>query len=64
MFPPTLRLITLYLVSTACDSAPPDEGIVRASTIIALAEQIPYRTMPLVEAAANGTDQIDTGRSR
>ena len=27
------------------------EGIVRASTIIALAEQIPYRTMPLVRAA-------------
>jgi DNA-binding Lrp family transcriptional regulator len=28
------------------------EGIVRASTIIALAEQIPYRTLPLVRAAA------------
>jgi DNA-binding Lrp family transcriptional regulator len=28
------------------------EGIGRASTIIALAEQIPYRTMPLVRAAA------------
>ena len=28
------------------------EGIVRASTIIALAEQIPYRTMPLVKAAS------------
>jgi len=28
------------------------EGIVRASTIIALAEQIPYRTLPLVEEAA------------
>ena len=28
------------------------EGIVRASTIIALAEQIPYRTLPLVSAAA------------
>jgi DNA-binding Lrp family transcriptional regulator len=27
-------------------------GIVRASTIIALAEQIPYRTLPLVRAAA------------
>ena len=27
-------------------------GIVRASTIIALAEQIPYRTLPLVQAAA------------
>ena len=27
------------------------EGIVRASTIIALAELIPYRTMPLVKAA-------------
>lgn len=32
------------------------EGIVRASTIIALAEQIPYRTLPLVRAAAAGTD--------
>lgn len=28
------------------------EGIVRASTIIALAEQIPYRTLPLVHSAA------------
>ena len=27
------------------------EGIMRASTIIALAEQIPYRTLPLVKAA-------------
>ena len=27
------------------------EGITRASTIIALAEQIPYRTLPLVHAA-------------
>ena len=27
------------------------EGIMRASTIIALAEQIPYRTLPLVRAA-------------
>jgi DNA-binding Lrp family transcriptional regulator len=30
------------------------DGIVRASTIIALAEQIPYRTLPLVETAARG----------
>ena len=29
------------------------EGIVRASTIIALAEQIPYRTLPLVRAAVH-----------
>ena len=29
------------------------DGIVRASTIIALAEQIPYRTHPLVRAAAD-----------
>ncbi len=28
------------------------EGIIRASTIIALAEQIPYRTQPLVRASA------------
>ncbi|MGS2613096.1 Lrp/AsnC family transcriptional regulator [Micromonospora sp. LZ34] len=28
------------------------EGITRASTIIALAEQIPYRTLPLVRSAA------------
>src|SRR6266545_5942043 len=28
------------------------DGIVRASTIIALAEQIPYRTLPLVGSAA------------
>ncbi len=30
------------------------QGVVRASTIIALAEQIPYRTMPLVHASAGG----------
>jgi len=29
------------------------EGIVRASTIIALDEQIPYRTLPLVRSAAS-----------
>ena len=29
------------------------EGIVRASTIIALAEQIPHRTLPLVRATAS-----------
>jgi len=28
------------------------DGIVRAATVIALAEQIPYRTLPLVEAAS------------
>jgi DNA-binding Lrp family transcriptional regulator len=28
------------------------DGILRASTMIALAEQIPYRTLPLVRAAA------------
>ena len=38
------------------------EGILRASTFIALAEQIPYRTMPLVRAAS-GTKAIDTGES-
>ena len=31
------------------------DGIVRASTIIALAEQIPYRTHALVRAAATGS---------
>jgi DNA-binding Lrp family transcriptional regulator len=36
------------------------EGIVRSSTIIALAELIPYRVMPLVQTAAN---RVDTGRS-
>ncbi|MFY1696422.1 MULTISPECIES: Lrp/AsnC family transcriptional regulator [unclassified Solwaraspora] len=30
------------------------EGIRRASTIIALAQQIPYRVLPLVSAAADG----------
>ncbi len=29
------------------------DGIVRAATVIALAEQIPYRTLPLVTAAAS-----------
>jgi DNA-binding Lrp family transcriptional regulator len=37
-------------------------GIVRASTIIALAEQIPYRTTPLVRAAS-GIKTIDTDLS-
>jgi DNA-binding Lrp family transcriptional regulator len=36
------------------------EGIVRSSTIIALAELIPYRAMPLVQTAAK---HIDTGGS-
>ena len=36
------------------------EGIVRSSTIIALAELIPFRVMPLVHTAAK---RIDTGRS-
>lgn len=31
------------------------EGIVRASTIIALAEQIPYRVLPLVRSAASAS---------
>jgi DNA-binding Lrp family transcriptional regulator len=34
------------------------EGIVRAVTIIALAEQIPYRTLPLVSAAASPTPDL------
>lgn len=34
------------------DEVVADAGIVRASTIIALAEQVPYRTLPLVHAAA------------
>lgn len=29
------------------------EGVVRASSVIALAEQVPYRTLPLVRAAAS-----------
>ena len=33
-----------------------DDGIVRSSTIIALAEQIPYRVLPLVAAAVTRTD--------
>jgi DNA-binding Lrp family transcriptional regulator len=33
------------------------EGLIRASTIIALAEQIPYRTTPLVRAAAGRPGQ-------
>ena len=36
------------------------EGIVRSSTIVALAELIAYRVMPLVQTAAK---RIDTGRS-
>jgi DNA-binding Lrp family transcriptional regulator len=36
------------------------EGITRAATIIALAEQIPYRTLPLVQRAA-GTAQNAAG---
>lgn len=36
------------------------DGIRRASTIIALAELIPYRVLPLVQIAAK---RIDTGRS-
>ena len=40
------------------------DEIVRASTIIALAEQISYRTLPLVRVAAAGTaNSTDTDRS-
>jgi DNA-binding Lrp family transcriptional regulator len=41
------------------------DEIVRASTIIALAEQIPYRVLPLVDAAAKErrANPTDTGRS-
>ncbi len=41
------------------------DEIVRASTIIALAEQIPYRVLPLVDAAAESrrANPTDTGRS-
>jgi DNA-binding Lrp family transcriptional regulator len=31
------------------------EGVVRASSVIALAEQVPYRTLPLVSAAVSAT---------
>ena len=31
------------------------EGVVRSSTLISLAAQVPYRTLPLVRAAAGGT---------
>lgn len=34
------------------------DGIVRASTIIALAEQIPYRTLPLVRSAVGAGPEI------
>jgi DNA-binding Lrp family transcriptional regulator len=33
------------------------EGVLRATTVIALAEQIPYRTLPLVKEAAGGDDR-------
>jgi DNA-binding Lrp family transcriptional regulator len=33
------------------------EGVLRATTVIALAEQIPYRTLPLVEQAAGEAAQ-------
>ena len=36
------------------------EGIVRASTIIALAEQIPYRVLPLVRSVAAGIRPLPT----
>lgn len=38
------------------------DGIVRASTNIALAEQIPYRTLPLVAAAAT-TEAVPDGEA-
>jgi DNA-binding Lrp family transcriptional regulator len=38
-----------------------DEGIQRASTVIALAEQIPYRTVPLVRAAADPAPRRSKG---
>jgi DNA-binding Lrp family transcriptional regulator len=41
------------------------DGIVRASTIIALAEQIPYRILPLLDAAVSGAaPATPPGRTR
>ena len=39
------------------------DGIVRASTHIALAQQIPYRVLPLVEVAATGASARGGGRA-
>ena len=36
------------------DAVLSDAGIVRSSTVIALATQIPYRVLPLMDEAANG----------
>jgi DNA-binding Lrp family transcriptional regulator len=38
------------------DAALADEGIVRSSTVIALAEQVPFRVLPLVGRAASEDD--------
>ncbi|MFT4008931.1 MAG: Lrp/AsnC family transcriptional regulator [Nocardioidaceae bacterium] len=37
------------------------EGIERSSTVVALAEQVPYRALPLVDAAASARRDLDTG---
>jgi hypothetical protein len=37
------------------DSIVSVEGVVRSSTLISLAAQVPYRVLPLVRAAASGT---------
>jgi hypothetical protein len=36
------------------DAVLSDSGIVRSSTVIALATQIPHRVLPLMDAAAHG----------
>jgi DNA-binding Lrp family transcriptional regulator len=39
------------------DSIVSAEGVVRSSTLISLATQVPYRVLPLVRATASGTAQ-------
>jgi DNA-binding Lrp family transcriptional regulator len=43
------------------DAVVAHDAIVRAATIIALAEQIPHRTLPLVHAAARSAPALATG---
>ena len=39
------------------DAVLSDAGIVRSSTVIALATQVPYRVLPLLDAALGGTGE-------
>ena len=55
--------VAIASVSDAVDQVVGHDGIARAVTNIALAEQVPYRVLPLVRAAAASSESGRAGSS-